>query len=237
MVRRYLTTTTVAAVSAIVLALLRCMSPASAQTVPPPRLHPCTGLPITGPPYYSDYDAAQALVCTSSTLPWVDFNAAGIIGWRYCKANSGAYFAQWAVVPWDDLKRQPALATELLAAGLRTSDAGLLAITNKYNALIKPLADPENAAVWCPMWPKIAANMPAPTPPPALTHVVAANAPATNRPTYLVLASGRRSPTVNGQVPVGTPCDVTNAVREPPRVFGYAIGAPPRSVTLCVPRP
>ena len=65
---------------------------------------------------------------------------------------------QWAVVPWADLMAQPALALELTAAGLNMNEDALKIITGKYTALIKPLAHPTNAAIWCPLWPRIVAT-------------------------------------------------------------------------------
>lgn len=206
------------------------------------NLHPCTGLPITGPPYYTDVDFTKPrAACASPTVPWVDTNAAGMIGWRYCKAPAGHYYAQWAVLPWSNLTAQPALALELMAAGLNMNDAAMDTIARKYSALIKPLAAPENAAVWCPMWPKIAANQPAKATTPSAWMVAPSGANPT-RPTYPV-TGGLRSRTPNGVIAVRTDCDITGAVVEPiyagastSFVYGSATGTLPGSVTLCVRR-
>ena len=204
---------------------------ASAQT---PNLNPCTGLPAT-PPYYTDVDLSKPWpTCSDPTLPRIDTNSAGIVGWRWCKAPNGV-FAQWGVVTWDDFKVQPMLALELMAAGLSMNEAALETVSRKYGALTKPLAHPANAAVWCPAWPKIAATRPAAAASAPSAWIVAKNGTSTLRPTYLVTA-GRRSTTSNGSVPVGSDCDTARGVVEGPLTFGYPAAAKPDSVALCVKR-
>lgn len=215
--------------------LLAAAAQAQNNTPPQGNVNPCTGLPAA-PPYYLDVDLTKPWpVCTNPTLPRVDANTSGIVGWRWCRLPTGKHSVQWATIPWADFQAQPALALKLTAAGVSMNEDALKAITAEYAALIKPLAHPTNAAIWCPMWPKIYASMPADVlPPSAYTHVVARNGASPTRPTYFVLASGRRSLVSNGTVPVGAGCNITGAVIEAPLIFGFPVGALPGSVALCV---
>lgn len=212
--------------------------PAALAQTPAPNLNPCTGLPAA-PPYYTELDLAKPWpVCVDPTIPRVDANAAGIMAWRWCKTPSGNYGPQWSVAPWSDFTAQPALALELMAAGLSMNDAAMETITRKYADLIKPLSHPSHTAIWCPLWPKVAATRPAPpasSPPPPSTHIVAKNGTSALRPTYPVVG-GRRSTATNGNVPVGSDCDVAKAIVEGPLTFGYPKAAKPDSVALCVKR-
>lgn len=226
------------ALALLALIMLLTVMPAALAQTPPVNLNPCTGLPAT-PPYYADIDLTKPWpACTAPSIPRVDANDKGIVGWRWCKQPSGNHTPQWAVAPWSDFSAQPALVLELMAAGLAMNEAAMDTITRKYAALVKPLAHPTNAAIWCPLWPKIAATRPAPaasTPPAPSTHIVAKNGTSTLRPTYLVTA-GRRSSVSNGNVPVGADCDVSRVIVEPPFTFGYPPVAKPDSVALCVKR-
>lgn len=203
---------------------------------PPPNLNPCTGLPAT-PPYYTELDLTKPWpTCASPTLPRVATNEFGIVGWRWCKATSGTYYPQWSVAPWSDFTAQPGLALDLISAGLTMNDAAMEAVAKRYSALLKPLAHPSHTAVWCPLWPAIAASRPASAPPPPVyTWAVAKNGTSALRPTYPVVG-GRRSTATNGNVPVGSDCDVAKAIVEGPLTFGYPKAAKPDSVALCVKR-
>ena len=223
-------------IAAVVLLAVGFFSSAFGQNPPPTNVNPCTGLPAA-PPYYIDIDLAKPWpVCSNPSVPRLDANDKGIVGWRWCRATTGRHWPQWAVVPWSDFMAQPALALELTAAGLSLSDDAMKTITGKYAAMIKPLAHPDNAAIWCPLWTKIAATRPADIPPPsAYTWIVAKNSTSALRPTYLVV-NGRRSTASNGSVPVGADCDVTRTVVEGALTFGYPPAAKPDSVALCVRR-
>lgn len=220
---------------------------ALAQTPATPLLNPCTGLPATAP-YYEDINLDKPWpVCASPTLPRVDANAFGLIGWRWCKVPAGGYWQgyapQWGVIPWSDFTAQPGLALRLMSAGLAMNEAALNTIALEYKALIKPLAHPDNTAIWCPLWPTVYATKPSPPATTPSPWMVAANGANTSRPTYPV-AAGIRQRTPNGVALVRSDCDITAAIIEPAYpgasvkfTFGVASGTPANSVTLCVRRP
>lgn len=224
-------------VVAVISLVLVLFSPALAQNTQPPTpgTNPCTGLPAA-PPYYADLDLAKPWpACVSPGLPRLDANSVGIVAWRWCRLPTGKHGIQWATLPWADFAAQPLLALKLNAAGLSMNEEALRTVTAEYAALIKPLAHPTNAAIWCPAWPKIVATRPSDVlPPSAATHIVAKNGTSSTRPTYLVLSSGRRALVSNGAVPVGADCNITGGITETPLVFGFPSGGPPGSVALCV---
>lgn len=148
------------AAALVLLSLLAC-GVAEAQNV-----NPCTGQPTTNPVNLGNYVVGQPTTCVNASARQYEANAHGVMAWRYClNPATGKHYFQLAVSPWSDFQQAPAMAKDLLAAGLNMDEASIDALARKY--MNKPLADPAHAAVWCPVWDRLVTGRPADLPPPA----------------------------------------------------------------------
>lgn len=127
------------------------------------NVNPCTGQTTTNPVNLGNFVTGQPTTCVNASARQYEANAAGVMAWRYClNPATGKHYFQLAVSPWSDFQQAPAMAKDLLAAGLNADEATIQALANKY--VSKSLADPAHAAVWCPVWDRMVAGRPADVP-------------------------------------------------------------------------
>lgn len=150
----------------------------------------------------------------------------GVVAWWYC---SDGFTWRQQLTAATSAKLLDGKVLDGVQLALRSSDP-----LTALNAAMKANADlsmssPTLTALWCPHWPTIVANTPAP-----VRYVVKPNSTYLTRPTY-PFVSGVRGTTSNGKVSVltdlkPTPCDCTSRSVEGSSTY---CGVAPASLALC----
>lgn len=177
--------------------------------------NPCTGISSTTlPPSLLDFDITKPIAVCQSHKPgsW-EVNAEGLVEWDYCKnPATGKYGVRFVVTTRADVTNI-AFVTDVLKAGWpKIDESQRLILAQRYASMVKPIWHADNAKVWCPALPKIAALRPPDEPLPPPTSQVYVAALAGNR-FWLALNGKLTSPVSPPRFAVpGATCDCS-AVR------------------------
>lgn len=211
------------------------------DTLPPvvAQVDVCTGQPLPAgavSPYYQDFKEWNGLaspLCApiksdTSTGPFEEHNAAGIVAYSYCKID-GKWRKQWGAATWDSLigKNMAANAKAALASATPLTTFQQLTIAT----VTTPLSDPSLTAVWCPALTKIRANKPA-------DDVIAGpdvwRTPASGAFTLYATVNGVRTAAISGRkATANATCNCASKIAVGTSTYCPLAGASVNEVTLC----